>query len=128
VTGGRVVSSSSGFNERYTGLTALGRIILHKRVLVNFRCWVGWIDTISIEISLCQAEGYGVFPMPALSKSWRNLAFCSISRCVAGTSAGSMAGLLLALATTAHETQPREIRGANFGQVFLDHGNVNQIV
>jgi len=47
-------------------------------------------------------------------------------RCVAGTSAGSMAGLLLALGYNSTEIS-QEIRGANFAR-FLDHGNVNQIV
>jgi NTE family protein len=47
-------------------------------------------------------------------------------RCVAGTSAGSMAGLLLALGYTSTEIS-QEIREANYAR-FLDHGNVNQIV
>lgn len=45
---------------------------------------------------------------------------------VAGTSAGSMACLLLALGYNSTEIM-QEIRSANFGR-FLDHGNVNQIV
>lgn len=47
-------------------------------------------------------------------------------RCVAGTSAGSMAGLLLALGYTSTEIS-QMIRGANYKK-FLEHGNINQIV
>ena len=47
-------------------------------------------------------------------------------RCVAGTSAGSMAGLLLALGYNGTEIS-QKIREANYAR-FQDHGNVNQIV
>jgi len=47
-------------------------------------------------------------------------------RCVAGTSAGSMAGLLLALGYNSTEIS-QKIRVANYAR-FLDRGNVNQIV
>jgi NTE family protein len=47
-------------------------------------------------------------------------------RCVAGTSAGSMAGLLLALRYSSTEIS-QKIRSENYAR-FLDHGNVNQIV
>ena len=47
-------------------------------------------------------------------------------RCVAGTSAGSMAGLLLALGYNSTEIS-QKIREANYAR-FLDNGNVNQIV
>jgi len=47
-------------------------------------------------------------------------------RRVAGTSAGSMAGLLLALGYNSTEIS-QKIREANFAR-FLDRGNVNQIV
>ena len=47
-------------------------------------------------------------------------------RCVAGTSAGSMAGLLLALGYNSTEIS-REIRETDYAR-FLDKGNVNQIV
>ena len=46
--------------------------------------------------------------------------------CVAGTSAGSMAGLLLALGYNSIEIS-QKIRDANYAR-FQDHGNVNQIV
>ena len=47
-------------------------------------------------------------------------------RSVAGTSAGSMAGLLLALGYNSSEIS-REIRSADYAG-FLEHGNVDQIV
>jgi NTE family protein len=47
-------------------------------------------------------------------------------RSVAGTSAGSMAGLLLALGYNSSEIS-REIRSADYAR-FLEHGNVDQIV
>lgn len=47
-------------------------------------------------------------------------------RCVAGTSAGSMAGLLLALGYNSTEIS-QKIKDTNYAR-FLDNGNVNQIV
>ena len=47
-------------------------------------------------------------------------------RYVAGTSAGSMAGLMLALGYSRTEIR-QKIRESDFAR-FLDHGNVNQIV
>ena len=47
-------------------------------------------------------------------------------RCVAGTSSGSIAGLLLALGYNSTEII-QKIRGVNYVR-FLDHGNVNLIV
>jgi NTE family protein len=90
-----------------------------------FRCGVGWMINQYKNLALSGGGVWGISYAGAFEELER-LGILQQICCVAGTSAGSMAGLLLALGYTSTEII-QKIRNADYAKI-LGHGNVNQIV